>query len=123
MERERENAYRFVLAAGTLHLKWDLACLYGGFSWFRPFRLWYQVRAAYRAAWRAAAFHNLAIFSTKNFAGFSEEHFWDEIQQFQSRFPGRDWADYRSMFDRVLTGEVIAVIAPNAKPLSIPPVD
>jgi hypothetical protein len=115
MERERERAYRFVLAAGLLHLKWDLACLFGGFSWLNPRSLRRQLRAAHRAAFRAGAFHNLAIFSTQGFAGFAEEQFWHDIEQFSMKFPGFDWADYRSMFDRVLAGEDVQITAPSAE--------
>jgi hypothetical protein len=114
MEQEREKAYRFVLAAGLLHLKWDLACLYGDFSWLNPFRMWRELHSAKRAAYRAAAFHNLAIQSTQGFAGFSEKQFWDDIERFRQRFPGGDWADYRRMFDRVAAGEEVAVFAPTS---------
>jgi len=107
MNPERENAYRFVLAAGLLHLKWDLACVFGGLAWLNPLRLRHQIRAVRRAASRAITFHNLAIFSTLGFRGFSEEEFWDEIDRFRDEFPSFDWADYRSMFDRVLAGEEV----------------
>ena len=115
MDVERENAYRFLLAAGLLHLKWDLGGINGSFAWFNPLRLRRQIQAAHRAAFRAFAFHNLAIFSTWGFDGFSEERFWKDIEYFRTKFPGWDWADYRSMFDRVLAGDDVRVIAPDAE--------
>lgn len=32
MDATRERAYRLLLSAGLLHVKWDLACWYGGLS-------------------------------------------------------------------------------------------
>ena len=69
MDETRVRAYRLLLAQGLLHLKWDLACLLGGFSWLRPRLALAQARAARKAALRAYAFHNLAIRSAFDFAG------------------------------------------------------
>jgi hypothetical protein len=110
MEPAREHAYRLLLCAGLLQVKWDLACLYGGFSWL-PWRFRHQARRARRAAHRAAAFHNLAIFAAQDFAGFSEEDFWRSVERFLRDFPGSDYSNYRVMFERSLRGDPVSIIA------------
>jgi len=113
MESERQRALRIVLAAGMLHVKWDLACWYDGFAWLLPWRCRHQVRAARRAAFRSAAFHNLAIFASQDFAGFSEEQFWRDMEGFHRDFPESNWANYRGMFERCLRGEEVQIIKPG----------
>jgi hypothetical protein len=113
MEAERQRAYQIILAAGLLHVKWDLACWYGGFTWLLPWRWRRQVRAARRATFRSAAFHNLAIFASQGFAGFSEEQFWQGVEQFNQDFPEASGADYRGMFERCLRGEEVGIIKPG----------
>lgn len=112
METNREQAYRFLLSAGLLHVKWDLACLYGGFSWL-PWRFSHEARSARRAAHRAATFHNLAIFAAQGFRGFSEEMFWHEVERFSHDFPESDWSNYRGMFEALLRGEPVYIIQPG----------
>ena len=111
MEPARERAYRAILSAALLHIKWDLACLFGGFSWL-PWRLRRQMRACPRAACRAVAFHNLAIFATLEFRGFAEERFWRDVERFLQRYPESRWSDYRGMFE-LPAGEEVHVIAPG----------
>jgi hypothetical protein len=111
MDENRKQAYSFLLSAALLHLKWDLVAFWTGLSLWRPWRLLYESRRIRRAAHRAVAFHNLAIFVTYDFSGFREDMFWKEIEEFRKRFPN-DWADYRKMFDRKLAGEEVIVIKP-----------
>jgi hypothetical protein len=112
MDEQRNRAYRVVLFAGLLHLKWDLACLFGGFSWFNPWRALTQIRAACRAACRACALHNLAIFAANDFSGFVEDVFWNDIQRFQAANPDAI-CPYRNIFERCLRGDVVHIIAPS----------
>ena len=112
LEAARENAYRLLLSAGLLHVKWDLACLYGGFSWL-PWRFRDQARSARRASYRAATFHNLAIFAAQDFAGFSEEWFWREVERYLRDFPESPYSNYRGMFEHCLRGEPVYIIAPD----------
>ena len=108
MEAVREHAYRLLLSAGLLHVKWDLDCLYGGFSW-NPWRFSRQARNVRRAADRACTFHNLAIFAAQGFKGFSEEYFWREVEGFMRDFPEDLWSNYRGMFEASLRGEPVYV--------------
>ena len=112
MDTVREQAYRFLLSAAMLHLKWDLGCLFGGFSWL-PWRLRRQLRSTRRAAYRAAAFHNLACFAVWGFDHFSEDRFWDDVERFLRRFPETDWSNYRDMFEATLRGETVNVLQPG----------
>ena len=112
MEADRERAYRLLISAVFLHVKWDLSCMYGRVSW-SPWRLRHQYRNARRAAYRVATFHNLAIFSTWNFERFSEERFWREVDQFLHDFPESNWSNYRGMFEASLRGEPVNVIQPG----------
>jgi hypothetical protein len=113
VEANREHAYRLLLSAGLLHVKWDLACLQGGFSWL-PWRFWRQARNARRAADRAAMFHNLAIFSAQDFQGFSEDRFWQEVERFSSRYPESNWSNnYRRIIEASLRGEPVNIVQPS----------
>lgn len=112
MDAAREQAYRFLLSAAMLHLKSDLACLYGGFSWL-PWRLRHQVRSVQRAAYRAAVFHNLATFAVCGFGRFSEDRFWLDVERFSRDFPEAIWSNYRGMFEALLRGEAVSVIQPG----------
>src|SRR5262245_18176051 len=110
MDDIRVRAYRVLLAQGLLHLKWDLARFYGGLSISRPWRLLSESRAARTAALRAFAFHNLAIFAASDFAGFSEEAFWADIDAFHRGCP-KALCPYREVFDRCLRGEPVNIVA------------
>jgi hypothetical protein len=112
MDESRRQAYRVILAQGLLHLKWDLAAYHQGLSLSRPWRLSRESRRIRRASSWAYTFHNLAIFSTQDFQGFSEESFWEGIEKFSQEFPDA-LCPYREVFDRCLRGERIAISAPN----------
>ena len=112
MDEARARAYRLVLAQGLLHLKWDLARFYGGLSLARPWRLPGESRAVRAAAFRAFAFHNLAIFAASDFAGFSEEAFWADIETFRRDCPDA-LCPYRAVFERCLRGEPVHIVAPD----------
>src|SRR5262245_49373539 len=112
MDENRRQAYGLVLSAGLLHLKWDLACLTGGFAWFNPRRAIAQIHAACRASDWARTFHNLAIFASQEFSGFSEDTFWDEIEQFKREHPDAI-CPYQNIFDRSLCGDEVHIVAPN----------
>jgi len=113
MDIDRQEAYRLVLAAGMLHIKWDLACWGNSFPWFNLFEwrlLWQQ---GVIAADRSRTFHNLAISASRHFEGFSEEQFWIDVEHFHDRHPETNWADYRGIFERCLRGESVEIIRPG----------
>jgi hypothetical protein len=112
MDEARVRAYRVLLAQGLLHLKWDLARFYGGLSLTRPWRLLGESRAIRNAAFRAFAFHNLAIRAASDFAGFSEDAFWADIDKFRRDCPDA-LCPYREVFERCLSGEPVNIVAPG----------
>src|SRR5262245_44090146 len=97
MEERRGRAYLVRLGQGLLHLKWDLARFYGGLSLSQPWRLFRESRAVRTASFRAFAFHNLAIFAASDFAGFSEEKFWADIDSLRRDCPDA-LCPYREVF-------------------------
>ena|ERR1700722_17632344 len=109
MEEARKQAYRVVLCAGLPHLKWDLACWYGGLNSLDSVR---QGEAARRASLRAFAFHNLAIHMASDFARFSEEVFWLDIERFREDSPDA-LCPYRVIFERCLCGKPVNIVAPD----------
>ncbi len=112
MDEARVRAYRVLLAQGLLHLKWDLARFYRGLSLTRPWQLLRESRAVRTAAFRAFAFHNLAIFAASDFAGFSEDAFWADIDKFRRDCPDALYP-YREVFERCLRGEPICIMEPE----------
>ena len=113
MDEARKRAYRVLLAAALLHLKWDLACTLGGLTWLRPRTLLWQSRAVRTAAFRAYAFHNLSITSQWDFRNLDEGQFWRDIDRFHLKCP-QDRHRYREIFERLLAGGPINIVAPNA---------
>ena len=112
MNPDRKKAYLALLATGMLHVKWDLACWHGGLSWLSPRHAWRQLRAAQVAAARSVAFHNLAIFSVRDFSEFREHEFWRDLDWLRNKHPDGIRADYRDLFERYLRGERIEIIRP-----------
>jgi hypothetical protein len=113
VDEQRKRAYRVLVGAALLHLKWDLACVLGGLSWLRPRRLVWEARAVRTAAYRAYAFHNLAIHSAWEFERLDEESFWRDVEWFRGKCPD-DRHQYRAIFDRVVRGEPVNIVAPDA---------
>ena len=105
-------AYRFLLAQGLLHLKWDLARFYDGLSLGETLELFIESQAVYVASCRAFAFHNLAICSAGDFTRFSEDIFWVGIEKFRREFPDA-LCPYREVFERCLPGQAVSIAAPN----------
>lgn len=112
MDASREQAYRFLLSAAMLHIKWDLGCIVGGFSW-NPWRLSNQIRRTRRASCRAVVFHNLACFAVWGGDRFSEDRFWTDVERFSRRYPEDDWSNYRGMFEALLRGEAVNLVQPG----------
>lgn len=112
MDATRRRAYEYLLAAGMLHVKWDLACWQGSVPWWRRL-VGMQALAANRAAARSFAFHNLAIFAANDFAGFEESRFWSGVAKFYEEFPECNTMDYREIFERYVRGEELAIVSPR----------
>ncbi|XAM01397.1 hypothetical protein OT109_08380 [Phycisphaeraceae bacterium D3-23] len=101
-----------LLAQGLLHLKWDLGFVADGLAWRKPWLIPSQGRAVKQAFARAFVLHNLAIFSTWSFDNFSEERFWEGVDQFKNEYP-KAICPYRNTFDRLLRNEPVNIVAPG----------
>jgi hypothetical protein len=89
LDELRKAAYRTLLCAAMLHLKWDLAGISGTWSCLKCHK---EVEAA---AERSFAFHNLAMFVDWDFEGFEEERFWSRIERFQQKCPNAANSNYQ----------------------------
>ena len=109
ISESRINAYRFLLCAVMMHLKWDLHGLIGGFHWWNPGSLRRQYQQVHCARVRDIAFHNLAHFLTLGMRDFDEARFSGDLDRFQNRFPER-LCNYKSLFERKLNGEEVSIL-------------
>lgn len=107
----RKAAYRTLLSAAMLHLKWELAGISGPFSCLK---LHHQIETA---AQRSFTFHNLALFVDEDFEGFEEERFWRCIEEFQRKCPNAANSNYQWLFERLLAGEKVSPQRP------LPPIE
>lgn len=49
--------------------------------------------------------HNLALYSSRDFVGFEEEHFWREHASMCQYYPSSGFQRYREIFDAYFKGE------------------
>ena len=70
-------------------------------QWLSPF-FWKRHIQRVRALGELAEWlHNMAAFSTRDFAGFDEQRFWNEFARLLAKHP--DTQHYRSLFQNALT--------------------
>jgi hypothetical protein len=108
MDSARQNAYRALLCAAMLHVKWDLASLPKSSFWMGSG----HCRSAQIAAARSRAFHNLAILLDSDFEVFDEEQFWTDIEHFRQQCPGAMNTDYRWLYEQKLANPDFPIIRP-----------
>ena len=80
MDEQRQHAYRYLLYWAMLEIR-PLGWLCWG--WFRGWNPFYWRREGRRIRCAGAIadwLHNLALFSSLNFEGFSEEWFWRDFE-------------------------------------------
>lgn len=93
MEERTKNNYRWLLYAMCIEIR-------GGSGSLWSLRRWVGSELRKRQD-LADAFHNLAHFSSLDFAGFEPSSFWREL----ARLPRRPMFDYRAIFDSMEAGE------------------
>lgn len=64
-----------------------------------PLRWPGEFRRIRRAAILADWLHNLALFSSQDFAHFDEESFWQDGRALEARHPGLDLGRYLRIFE------------------------
>lgn len=68
--------------------------------------VWKRQYHASRIAGKLADWqHNLALYSSLDFAGFEEQHFWHEHKLICQSWPGAGFERYREIFDEYLQGK------------------
>ncbi len=100
---QTKAAYRHLLYVAMLATR--NYCQSRGPASRNPFvwrRQYYNSRIAGKLAdW----LHNLALFSSLDFAGFSEKRFWREHDSILEQYPDAGFERYREIFDEYSTGK------------------
>ena len=100
MDEQRKHAYRWLLYWAMLDIR-PLRWIGGGWRQrLNPFCWWSQSRQVRCAGAIAEWLHNLAIYSTLDFARFDEERFWRDYQWMLEKDPGAGLERYRTEFER-----------------------
>ena len=103
MNDQTKAAYRHLLYVAMLATR--NYCQSRGRVSRNPF-VWRRQYHDSRIAGRLADWlHNLALYSSLDFAGFSEEHFWREHGSICQHYPGTGFERYREIFDEYFTGK------------------
>jgi hypothetical protein len=97
-------AYRHLLYVAMLAIRND--CQSRGGTSGNPFEWRRLYRRSRVAGVLADWLHNLAAFSSRDFADFDEQIFWKEHAGICRRFPGERFERYREIFDEYLAGKV-----------------
>jgi len=104
MNEQIKTAYRHLLYVAMLAIRND--CQSRGRESSNPFEWRRQYRRSRVAGATADWLHNLAQFSSLDFARFDEQQFWSEHTHLCRRFSGERLERYREIFDEYLAGRV-----------------
>ena len=100
MDEHRKYAYRYLLYWAMLDIR-PVAWLPHRGQWFSPL-FWKRHILRVRGLGELAEWlHNMASFSTRDFAGFEEQRFWNEFARLHAKHP--DLQHYRGLFQNALT--------------------
>jgi len=104
MSEQAKAAYRHLLYVAMLAIRND--CQSRGAESKNPLKWHRQYRRSRIAGATADWLHNLAQFSSQDFAGFDEQQFWTEHSHLCRRFPGERLERYREIFTDFIAGQV-----------------
>ena len=100
MDLKRQEAYRHLLYTVLLHLRAGRRRP----VWWNPFSWWHAAFDLYLCRDLADSFHNLALFSIRDFERFDEKRFWQGIE-FLGKEHGPEFVErYRRIFDAYVAG-------------------
>jgi hypothetical protein len=104
MEPLKQQAYRHLIYVSMLDMRASPP---------KPLWHWWSLRRwteiyqdSCRAKKLADCFHNLAYYSVRDFEGFEEQRFWDDLARFESQFGPKSCYDYRGVFSNYLQGKI-----------------
>ncbi len=100
MDANKKYAYRFLLYWAMLDIR-PIAWSPQGGEWINPFFWRSHIRRIRALGELAEWLHNMADFSTRDFAGFDQQRFWDEFERLRTKHHGCQ--HYRSLFQNALT--------------------
>jgi hypothetical protein len=113
MDEQRKYAYRQLLYCAMLDIR--IYCQSRGRPSRNPFTWYRQYQHSRIAGAIADWLHNLADqASREDFAGFSEDGFWQTHAHFCRRFPDGSFAVYRQRFDQYLAADTNSNATGNA---------
>jgi dTMP kinase len=99
VDEQRKHAYRYLLYWATLEIR-PLAWLgQGGFRSWNPFFWRREGRRVQFAGALANWLHNLAQYSSVDFARFNEDWFWKDFEHLRSRYPEFGLERYHNLFE------------------------
>lgn len=104
VNNKTKAAYRHLLYVAMLAIRND--CQSRGRESRNPFEWRRQYQRSGVAGATADWLHNLAQYSSLDFARFDEQQFWSEHAHLCRRFPSRMLERYREIFDEYLAGQV-----------------
>ena len=102
MDKRRKHAYRFLLYWAMLDIRilgWSVR---GWWDRVNPFRWGHARRQLMLAGDLADWLHNLALYSSNEFAHFNEQWFWRDFEIVVRRHPEAGLERYRNIFERRL---------------------
>ncbi len=104
VNEQTKAAYRHLLYVALLAIRND--CQPRGRESGNPFEWRRRYRRSRVAGATADWLHNLAQFSSLDFARFDERRFWYEHANLCRQFPGQRLESYREIFDEYLAGRI-----------------
>jgi hypothetical protein len=104
VNEQTKAAYRHLLYVAMLAIRID--CQSRARECRNPFEWRRQYRRSRVAGATADWLHNLAQFSSLDFARFNEQQFWTEHSHLCRRFSGERLERYHEIFDEYLAGRV-----------------
>ena len=100
MDDATKNAYRYLLYWSILEIR-QVAWM--RFRWWRPLRWRRNFQYMRYAGDIADWLHNLAAYSSLDFAGFREDWFWSEYERLKERYGITEAGVYREAFQKRLS--------------------
>jgi hypothetical protein len=98
VNEQRKHAYRYLLYWATLEIRPLQWLGRGGLRSWNPFFWRREGRRVQCAGAIADWLHNLALFSSINFARFDEDRFWKDFDWVRSRYPEFGLERYHKLF-------------------------
>jgi hypothetical protein len=75
-------------------------------QWWKPKSWQRRLHSMKHVCALANAFHNLALYASRDMRGFKEERFWEEMERYANLYPKEaEWTNYKQLFEERLADE------------------